>query len=142
MDPLFIAIPLIIAVALLFAYGVGRTFVQIWAIHRKKVAILRKFEADPAAFESSQEIIERISEQELRNQKAVRQDYTVTGTCLAAIGLAALFIGRGLSYGETAVGLYIGGIACIGAGLLVAMLGYLIRALTRPLLDPNDLHQS
>ena len=142
MDPLFIVIPLITAIALLFAYGVGRTFVQIWSIHRNKIAILRKFEADPTAFNSAEEIVKRISEQEIRNRKALRQDYTVTGTCLAAIGLGAVFIGRGLSYGETAVGLYIGGITCIGAGLLVALLGYFIRALTRPLINPEDLPQS
>ena len=138
MDPLLFAIPLLVAAAAVFTYGVGRTFVQLWAIHRRKVAILRRYEVDPGAFESSQEVIEQISEQERRNLSAIRQDYTVTGTGLSAIGLGALFAGRAIGYGQVAVGLYIGGITCLGVGVLVALLGYLIRALTRPILAPTD----
>lgn len=135
--PIFI-IPLLLSIALLFCYGVGRTFLQLWAIHRKKVAILRRFEENPSAFESSQEVIEQISAQEQRNQRAVRQDYTITGTGLALIGITALLIGRVLAYGQIAVGLYIGGIACVGLGVLIALVGYLVHALTRPLVAPGD----
>ena len=80
MDASIFIIPLIVSIALVFCYGVLRTFLQLWAIHREKVAILCRFEENPAAFESSQEVIEQISAQEMRNQKAVRQDYTITGT--------------------------------------------------------------
>lgn len=138
MDTSLFIIPLLVSIALLFCYGVGRTFVQLWAIHRKKVAILRRFEENPSAFESSQEVIEQISAQEQRNQRAVRQDYTITGTGLALIGITALLIGRVLAYGQIAVGLYIGGIACVLLGLLIALIGYLVHALSRPLLEPGD----
>ena len=138
MDSAIFIIPLLLSIALLFCYGVGRTFVQLWAIHLKKVAILRRYEENPSAFQSSQEVIEQISAQELRNQRAVRQDYTITGIGLAAIGITALLIGRVLAYGQVAVGLYIGGIACVGLGLLIALVGYLVRALTRPLVAPGD----
>ncbi len=136
-SPNFI-LPLFLSIALLFCYGVSRTFVQLWAIHRKKVAILRRYEENPSAFQSSQEVIEQISAQELRNQSAVRQDYAITGTGLAAIGITALLIGRVLAYGQVAVGLYVGGIACVGLGLVIALIGYLVRALTRPLVAPGD----
>ena len=138
MDASIFIIPLLVSIALVFGYGVLRTFLQLWAIHREKVAILCRFEENPAAFESSQEVIEQISAQELRNQKALRQDYTITGTCLAVIGITALLIGRILAYGQLAVGLYIGGIACVGLGLLIALVGYLVHALSRPLVDPGD----
>ena len=138
MDASIFIIPLLVSIALVFCYGVLRTFLQLWAIHREKVAILCRFEENPAAFESSQEVIEQISAQELRNQKALRQDYTITGTCLAVIGITALLIGRILAYGQLAVGLYIGGIACVGLGLLIALVGYLVHALSRPLVDPGD----
>ena len=138
MDTSLFIIPLLVSIALLFCYGVGRTFVQLWAIHRKKVAILRRFEENPSAFESSQEVIEQISAQEQRNQRAVRQDYTITGTGLALIGITALLIGRVLAYGQIAVGLYIGGIVCVLLGLLIALIGYLVRALSRPLIEPGD----
>jgi len=138
MDPMLIAIPLLVAAALFFAYGVCRTLVQLWAIHRRKVAILQHYEADPRAFASSEAVIEQISEQERRHVGALRQDYALTGTLLSALGLGALLVGRMLGYGQTAVGLYIGGITCLGLGVLVALLGYLIRALSRPLLTPSD----
>ncbi len=138
MDSAIFIIPILLSIALLFCYGVGRTFVQLWAIHRKKVAILSRYEENPSDFQSSQEVIEQISAQELRNQRAVRQDYTITGTGLAAIGITALLIGRVLAYGQVAVGLYIGGIACVLLGVLIALLGYLVRALTRPLVAPGD----
>ena len=138
MDASLFIIPLIVSIALIFCYGVGRTFVQLWAIHRRKVAILRRFEENPSAFESSQEVIEQISAQEKRNQRAVRQDYTITGTGLALIGITALLIGRILAYGQIAVGLYIGGIACVLLGVFIALIGYLVHALSRPLVDPGD----
>lgn len=133
MDPVLYSVPLLLSVALLFTYAVARTFAQLWAIHRRKVAIFQKYEEDPRAFGSSQEVIEQILEQERLNQRAVRQDYAITGTCLAAIGLTGVFVGRLLGYGEVAVGLYIGGIGCIVLGVAIALLGYLIRALTRPI---------
>ena len=133
MDPVLYSVPLLLSVALLFTYAVARSFTQLWAIHRRKVAILQKYEEDPQAFGSSQDVIEQILEQERLNQRAVRQDYAFTGTCLAAIGLTGVFVGRLLSYGEVAVGLYIGGIGCIVLGVAVALLGYLVRALTRPI---------
>ncbi len=138
MDSANFILPLFLSLALLFCYGVSRTFVQLWAIHRKKVAILRRYEENPSAFQSSQEVIEQISAQELRNQSAVRQDYAITGTSLALIGITALLIGRVLAYGQVAVGLYIGGIACVGLGVVIALIGYLVRALTRPLVAPGD----
>lgn len=106
------------------------------------MAILRRYEENPSAFHSSQEVIEQISARELCNQRAVRQDYTITGTGLAVIGITALLIGRVLAYGHVAVGLYIGGIACVGLGVLIALVGYLVRALTRPLVEPGDSPQT
>lgn len=142
MDSLLFVIPLLVTITVVFCYGVGRTFLQLWAVHREKLAILRRYEEDPSAFGSSQEVIEQISEQERRNMRALRQDYTITGTCLAAMGLAAIFAGRLMGYGQTAVGLYIGGIACVGLGVLIAVLGYLVRALMRPLIEPGDPPQA
>ena len=142
MDSALFIIPLLLSIALLFCYGVCKTFVQLWAIHRRKVAILRRYEENPSAFHSSQEVIEQISAQERRNQRAVRQDYTITGTGLAVIGIAALLIGRVLAYGHVAVGLYIGGIACVGLGVLIALIGYLVRALSRPLVEAGDSPQT
>ena len=133
MEPVLYSVPILLTVALLFVFAVARTFAQLWAIHRRKVGILQKYEQDPRAFASSQEVLDQMSEQEQLDRRTVRQDYAITGTCLAAIGLTAVFVGRLLGYGEAAVGLYIGGIGCIGLGLLVALLGYLVRALTRPL---------
>ncbi len=138
MDSSLIIIPLLVSVGLIVCYGICRTFVLLWAVHRRKVAILRRYEQNPSAFESSQEVIEQISAQELRNQRAVRQDYAITGTGLAIIGITAILIGRLLAYGQVAVGLYVGGIACVGLGLLIALIGYLVRALSRPLVEPSD----
>ncbi len=133
MDPILYSLPLLLSVTLVFTYAVLRTFTQLWIIHRRKVAIFQKYEQDPKSFDSSQSVIEQILEQERLNQAIVRQDYAITGTCLAALGLSGVFLGRFLGYGEFAVGLYIGGIACIVLGVAIALLGYLIRALTRPI---------
>ena len=133
MEPMFYSVPLLLSIALLFTFAVARTFARLWAIHRRKIGILQKYEQDPRAFTSSQEVLDLIAEQEQLDRRSVRQDYAITGTCLAAIGLASVFLGRFLGYGEAAVGLYVGGIGCIALGVFIALLGYLVRALTRPL---------
>ena len=42
---------------------------------------------------------------------------------MEVIGITALLIGRILAYGQLAVGLYIGGIACVGMGMIIAIVG-------------------
>ena len=138
MNSLFVVISAVLAVAVLFGLGLLKTLLHIWRRHRQKLRVLEQYEADPGAFASSREVIERIADADHSGRETLRQDYVITGTALAVIGIACVFLGRAMGYGQVAVGLHLGGIICIGAGVLVALVGYLVRALTRPLLSPED----
>lgn len=119
----------LLVVVVTFTYGVARSLLQVWLEHRLKLALLEKYEAHPEIFESSEEALAVLAAQRRGDKKPARQDYTVTGVILSVLGLGGVVAGRIIGVGQFAVGVYLGGLFCAALGVLIALLGLLIRAL-------------
>ena len=129
-NPLIIALPLAL-VLLLVAYGLLRGLGQIWLNHRIRLALLEKIQDKPELVKSFQELQEVLAEIPVARRIEHHQDYTVTGILLAALGVGCTILGRCMGVGTYAVGIYVGGFICIGLGVLLALVGLLIRWLSR-----------
>lgn len=128
MGAFLVLIPLFVLAATL-VFGLARALLHVWLEYRLKLALLEKYERDPKFFESSQDALDLVSIQKERSARETRQDYTVTGLMIGVIGVGCIALGRALSTGKLAVGIYIGGLGCVGLGVFIALVGFLIRAL-------------
>jgi hypothetical protein len=72
-----------------------------------------------------------------RVQEALKEDFTLTGVLLAALGVSAVFTGREIGYGQWAVGLYTAGLCGIVGGVALALLGGVLRVIHRPLAETS-----
>ena len=133
-------VPLLLVVAA-FTYGVARSLLRVWLDHRLKLSILQKYEAHPELFDSSQEVLDLLARQDKPSKRSQPQDYAMTGILLAVLGAGGVAAGHIIALGNLAVGLYVGGIVCLVLGILIALLGFLIRALGKnTLADPSPTH--
>ena len=124
---------LLLIVLAAFAFGVMRTLLRIWLDQRVRLAVWEKTGEPP---DDNLDAIPGIPE---ARRELSKQDYVVTGALLAALGLAGVIAGQIIGLGNLAVGLYLGGFVCIGLGILILLLGFLIRTLARSphLTNPN-----
>jgi len=138
MNPFLVVIPLV-AVAAALLYGVFRSLGRIWLDHSIRLALLEKVEHKPQLLESLHELEQVLAAGFPEGYRfPSRQDYRLTGVILAGIGLACALGGRSLRVGTLAVGLYVGGLTCVGLGVALFLIGLLIRRLARgPVLKPN-----
>lgn len=58
-------------------------------------------------------------------------DFRWTGLFMAIVGTGAFLAGRGIGFGETAVGLYWGGWACMLTGAILFGLGFALSVIKR-----------
>lgn len=119
--------PFVLVFAVL-VYAVARRLTQSWVEHRVKLAVLERVEQNPELLESFQDL----EEANASASEGGRHDFVLTGAVLALIGgatiLIALFI---MGSGRMAVGAYFGGVACVVLGFILALLGFLVRFLSR-----------
>lgn len=130
MNPFYVLIPLILVIATV-TYGVVRALGRIWLEHRIKLTVLGKLQTKPELLESFQELQDVLTSMPHGGNDAGRQDYTVTGVFLALIGIGCVLFGLSWGAGTMAVGVYLGGWICIGTGIILALIGLLIRWLSR-----------
>lgn len=116
---------LLVIVMAAFGFGVLRTLLRIWLEHRVRLAVWEQTGEPPSAD------VEALAGVPQARRELARQDYVVTGALLAALGGAGVVAGQVIGLGNLAVGLYLGGFVCIGLGILILLLGFLIRALAR-----------
>lgn len=130
MNPVLYLVPSLLIAGFLL-YGLLRSVGRIWLDHKVRLTLLEKAEQQPELVASMNEFLNVVN---TLPGASVRggQDYRVTGILLAVIGLGCSAIGRGLHVGQIAVGLYVGGLICVGAGILLTLLGLLLRWLARP----------
>jgi len=124
------ALPLVLVIVTVI-YGVFRNLGRIWLDRSVRLALLEKIERKPDMVDSFQEILETLGGVRPNAPRSMRQDYTVTGVILAGMGVACMVFGRGLRVGQLAVGLYVGGIACVVLGVFLALAGIVIRRLAK-----------
>lgn len=124
------ALPLVLVIVTVI-YRVFRNLGRIWLDRSVRLALLEKVERRPDMVDSFQEILETLGGVRPNAPRPMRQDYTVTGVILAGMGVACMVSGRGLRVGQLAVGLYVGGIACVILGVFLAFAGVAIRHLAK-----------
>ena len=108
---------------------------RIWLEHRVKLAFLEKLEKNPGALPPFQDVRTVMSASADSNSSQARQDYTLTGLLVAAMGLVCAIYGKTLGIGDIAVGSYVGGILCFGLGIALALAGLLLRSMVKPATD-------
>lgn len=138
MNAYLVLVPLLV-VLITFTYGVARTLIRIWLEHRAKIKMLEQIEANPEMVQSGEDLQRLLAEAQEDSGPQPGQDYRLTGVALLILGIAGVITGRIIALGNTAVGIYLGGFACIVLGLLIAMLGVLFKALGKSTLE--DSHQ-
>jgi MFS family permease len=124
-----IALALILALIIVFV-GVARAILGAWIDHRVKMALLRRLETTPEVGLEPAELGALVDEVTGGDRKP-RHSFILTGVILAVIGLACAMVGDHLRVGNFAVGIHIGGILCIFLGIVLALLGLLVRVLNR-----------
>ncbi|MDQ1258106.1 MAG: hypothetical protein QG656_2715 [Candidatus Hydrogenedentes bacterium] len=131
MNPFMLVFPALL-VAAAVVYGVFRAIGRVWLDHKAKLTLLEKLEKHPELIPSFRELQNLVESASVRDAKAQRQDYVLTGILLGAIGIGCVVSGRVLSMGRIAVGMYFGGLVCICLGFILALAGLLIRNMSRP----------
>jgi hypothetical protein len=131
METLFLVIPLLLIFVTL-AYGVVQVLVRAWLDYRVRIAFLEKLEKNPALFGAQADLPALMGSLTSTSSGIQRQNFSVTGLILAAIGIFCVVGGRLLRSGELAVGIYLGGVFCVVLGLIIALFGFIIRVMSRP----------
>lgn len=126
--------PIALLLAMFAAYRVARDVVRLHRADRRRHNRLRELARDQSGVNAQQPA--RIAYQlDEEVQHAVREDFGATGVALATLGVASVFLGRSMGYGQWAVGLYTAGLCCILAGVALALLGGVLRVIGRPLAE-------
>lgn len=134
MNPLFIIIPVVIAV-IVVVYGIFRMVGRVWLERSIRLALLERIEEKPELVDKVPDILEALTGLPDKAPLPTKQDFTLTGVILAGIGLVCALIGRSMKEGTFAVGLYTGGMICVGLGVLLAIFGLIVRWVARTPVD-------
>lgn len=137
MGLLLVILPLLFVLLTIFI-GLVHALFSEWLNYRAKLALLDKIEKNPDMMRSASEIQAAVASvgrgKTGRAGRYDRQDYAVTGLLLGGIGVACILTGRYLRIGQLAVGLYLGGVVCAVMGVVLGLLGLLIRTMAK---DPT-----
>jgi len=135
-NPLLFIVP-ILAVMFAVAYGAFHALGRIWTEHKIRLALLERVQEKPELIEPFQELQDlALTANPAAWKTTDRQNYTLTGGILSIIGIGCGVAGRALRVGQLAVGLYTGGLICIGLGVLLALIGIAIQWLSRNPIPP------
>ncbi|MBN2311880.1 MAG: hypothetical protein JXR94_23070 [Candidatus Hydrogenedentes bacterium] len=129
MNSLLILIPLAIVVVTV-VWGVIHSLTQAWLDYRLKMALLDKLEKHPDMIDSAGRFETALAESG-RAPSSPKQNYALTGAILTGIGVVCVVLGRTVRVGQIAVGAYLGGVVCVVLGILLTVLGFVIRALSK-----------
>lgn len=132
MTGLFLGILVLIILAVV-VLGITRALVQTWVDHRVRLVLLESLERQPEADIAAAQMLENLE----RVSQRRRHDYVLTGVILAVLGLASTSYGRFMGIGRLAVGMYIGGMICVGLGFALALVGILIQYLANSSAERN-----
>lgn len=120
---------------------IAQTAHRIGRANRLRTQELRAASSDVARPGNGADYLESLQQADIATQRAMNEDYALSGVLLAAFGAAAMVAGRSIAYGQWAVGFYTAGTIAIIAGIALAITGAVLRLLARPILDPTDVTQ-
>ncbi len=139
METFLILAPLLAGIIAL-AYVIAANLLRVWLKHRLKLALLEKLQHDPSHRESLDELQALLDESASGTEQAVRVDYRVLGVTLAALGMLSLLAAWLFGEPEWMTGLYFGGVICLAVGVILALLGLVVRYVERLVGEP--LHKA
>lgn len=126
-----ITLPLLLVIVGLIS-TIVRTMGRLWLDHRVKLALLEKLEKKPELLTSFEELQELLDNSDVLEPPKRQADLLLTGILLALAGAICAVIFANVGRGQTAVGAYIGGVACVALGFLLTVAGLIVRIMARP----------
>ncbi|MBL7645823.1 MAG: hypothetical protein JNK74_06485 [Candidatus Hydrogenedentes bacterium] len=135
METFFILAPLLVGIIAL-GYVIAANLLRVWLKHRLKLALLEKLQHDPSHGETLEELQALLDESASTTGGSVRVDYRILGVTLAALGLLSLLAAWLFGEPEWMTGLYFGGVICLAAGFILALLGLVVRYVERIVAEP------
>lgn len=135
METFLILAPLLAGIIAL-GYIIAANLLRVWLKHRLKLALLEKLQHDPSHRESLDELQALLDESASGTEQAVRVDYRVLGVTLAALGMLSLLAAWLFGEPEWMTGLYFGGVICLAVGVILALLGLVVRYVERLVGEP------
>jgi len=123
----FPALVILLAVGYLLTRALARAFLE----YRVKLSLLRHLDRKPELLGSLNDLNALVEADVEVHPRRPRVDWGVTGASLAVMGLACAFVAQRYGVGKWAVGAYIGGVACVVLGALLALVGLVVRLLAR-----------
>lgn len=135
METFFILAPLLVGIIAL-GYIIAANLLRVWLKHRLKLALLEKLQHDPSHGETLEELQALLDESASTTGGSVRVDYRILGVTLAALGLLSLLAAWLFGEPEWMTGLYFGGVICLAAGFILALLGLVVRYVERLVAEP------
>lgn len=127
---LWIVTPILLGIIAL-AYTIAANLLRVWLDHRIKIALLEKLQRDPSRAPSPDELRDLLEGSRSGPGNNSRIDFVIAGPALAAMGGASAFTAWCLGGGGWLTGAYLGGIVCVIVGVILALLGMVVRYLTR-----------
>lgn len=132
---LWILTPILLGIIAL-AYTIAANLLRVWIDHRVKIALLEKLQRDPARAPSPEELRELLEGSAEGRERRDTVDFVIAGSALAAMGVASAFTAWCFGGGGWLTGAYLGGIVCVIVGFILALLGMVVRYLTRSPVEP------
>ena len=135
METVLILAPLLAGIIAL-GYIIAANLLRVWLKHRLKLALLEKLQHDPSHRESLDELQALLDERGAGTGVSNRVDYRVLGVTLTALGLVSLLVAWLFGEPEWMTGLYFGGVICLAAGIILALLGLVVWYVERLVSEP------
>ncbi|MCL4692149.1 MAG: hypothetical protein KJ060_06530 [Candidatus Hydrogenedentes bacterium] len=132
MESFLIVIPLVLVLVTLL-YSVLYAILRAWLDYRVRIALLDKLDENPRLLEDGN-VLGQVVPGTPSQDASPRQNYVLTGLLIVAIGVGCIVFGRLLRVGDLAVGTYLGGFLCVPIGAVIAVLGGIVKVLSR---DPT-----
>lgn len=133
MDSFLVVIPLVLVLVTLL-YSVLYAMLQAWLDYRVRMALLNKLDQNPRILDGEGQLSKVLTAPDSLERTPSRQDFLITGLMIASIGIGCIIFGRFLRVGDLAVGTYLGGFLCLLIGVVVCVLGGVVKVFSR---DPT-----
>tara|TARA_R110001592_G_scaffold284589_1_gene552915 strand:- start:679 stop:972 length:294 start_codon:yes stop_codon:yes gene_type:complete len=97
--------------------------------------MLERLQRDPDRPKTTEQLHALVDEPYEGAEQKTPVDYVIVGGALAIVGFGTALVSYVWGQGQTSVGIYFGGVACVAVGAILILLGFLIRYLSRLPMD-------
>lgn len=115
-------------------YLIVQKVVRVWLQYRLRMVVLERLERKPELIQQFSEIETLMDDSTEEDQKF---DFLITGITLVLIGVGCAAFAQIIGSSRWIVGAYVGGISSITLGIMLSIIGIVIRLLARNPLKDN-----